>query len=109
MYINFFCFYRERERALAQAGAPVIQPQRTDGPRFTGGGFNLKSTKTAAWLELSQKIADPAFLWFMDSTISFYTHCKISSYQGFIFWTRQEKIWYYSIFYLCIEQIEDKD
>lgn len=60
MYINFFCFYRERERALAQAGAPVIQPQRTDGPRFTGGGFNLKSTKTAAWSELSLKIADPA-------------------------------------------------
>ncbi|KAK3094779.1 hypothetical protein FSP39_006145 [Pinctada imbricata] len=39
---------KERDRALAQAGAPVIQPQRTDGPRFTGGGFNLKSTKTAA-------------------------------------------------------------
>lgn len=39
---------KERERTLAQAGAPVIQPQRTDGPRFTGGGFNLKSTKTAA-------------------------------------------------------------
>jgi len=39
---------KERERALAQAGAPVIQPQRTDGPRFTGGGFNLKTTKTAA-------------------------------------------------------------
>lgn len=48
IYIYFFCFNRERERALAQAGAPVIQPQRTDGPRFTGGGFNLKSTKTAA-------------------------------------------------------------
>lgn len=44
----YFCFNRERERTLAQAGAPVIQPQRTDGPRFTGGGFNLKSTKTAA-------------------------------------------------------------
>ncbi|XP_048747175.1 cilia- and flagella-associated protein 58-like [Ostrea edulis] len=39
---------KERERTLAQAGAPVIQAQRTDGPRFTGGGFNLKSTKTAA-------------------------------------------------------------
>ncbi|XP_030841697.1 cilia- and flagella-associated protein 58 [Strongylocentrotus purpuratus] len=35
---------RERDRALAQAGAPPIQPQRTDGPRFTGGGFNLKQT-----------------------------------------------------------------
>ena len=41
-------FFRERERALNQAGVPAIQPQRTDGPRFTGGGFNLKSTKTAA-------------------------------------------------------------
>ena len=39
---------RERERALAQAGAPIIQPQRTDAPRFTGGGFNLKQAKTAA-------------------------------------------------------------
>ncbi|XP_060555610.1 cilia- and flagella-associated protein 58-like [Ruditapes philippinarum] len=39
---------KERERALVQAGAPVIQPQRTDGPRFTGGGFNLKTQKTAA-------------------------------------------------------------
>ncbi|XP_041476507.1 cilia- and flagella-associated protein 58-like [Lytechinus variegatus] len=35
---------RERDRALAQAGAPPIQPQRTDGARFTGGGFNLKQT-----------------------------------------------------------------
>lgn len=40
-------FFRERERTLAQAGAPVIQPQRSDGPRFTGGGFNLKATKGA--------------------------------------------------------------
>lgn len=39
--------FRERDRTLAQAGAPVIQPQRTDGPRFTGGGFNLKSAKAA--------------------------------------------------------------
>lgn len=38
---------KERDRTLAQAGAPVIQPQRTDGPRFTGGGFNLKSSKAA--------------------------------------------------------------
>jgi len=44
----FVYFCRERERALAQAGAPAIQPQRTDGQRFTGGGFNLKTTKTAA-------------------------------------------------------------
>ncbi|XP_067657112.1 cilia- and flagella-associated protein 58-like [Haliotis asinina] len=39
---------RERDRALAQAGAPIIQAQRTDAPRFTGGGFNLKAPKTAA-------------------------------------------------------------
>ncbi|KAK7469781.1 hypothetical protein BaRGS_00036208 [Batillaria attramentaria] len=39
---------KERDRALAHAGAPPIQPQRTDQPRFTGGGFNLKTTKTAA-------------------------------------------------------------
>lgn len=46
---NYFVLtFRERERALAQAGAPVIQPQRSDGPRFTGGGFNLKAAKTAA-------------------------------------------------------------
>lgn len=35
---------RERDRALAQAGAPTIQPQHTDKPRFTGGGFNLSQT-----------------------------------------------------------------
>lgn len=46
---SVFCFVpRERDRALAQAGAPAIQPQRTDQPRFTGGGFNLKTTKSAA-------------------------------------------------------------
>ncbi|XP_041369085.1 cilia- and flagella-associated protein 58-like [Gigantopelta aegis] len=39
---------RERERALMQAGVPAIQPQRGDGQRFTGGGFNLKTTKSAA-------------------------------------------------------------
>ncbi|KAL3864718.1 hypothetical protein ACJMK2_006491 [Sinanodonta woodiana] len=39
---------KERDHTMAQAGAPAIQPQRTDGPRFTGGGFNLKTTKTAA-------------------------------------------------------------
>ncbi|XP_038070552.1 cilia- and flagella-associated protein 58-like [Patiria miniata] len=37
---------RERERAVAQAGTAPIQPQRTDGPRFTGGGFNLKQPGT---------------------------------------------------------------
>ncbi|GFR69515.1 cilia- and flagella-associated protein 58-like [Elysia marginata] len=39
---------KERDRALAQAGAPPIMSQRADAPRFTGGGFNLKTTKTAA-------------------------------------------------------------
>jgi len=41
---------KEQERAIAQAGAPIIQPQRTDQARFTGGGFNLKQPmgKTAA-------------------------------------------------------------
>ncbi|PVD31041.1 hypothetical protein C0Q70_10318 [Pomacea canaliculata] len=39
---------REKERALAQVGGPTIMPQRTDQPRFTGGGFNLKAAKTAA-------------------------------------------------------------
>ncbi|CAK8688850.1 cilia- and flagella-associated protein 58-like [Clavelina lepadiformis] len=38
---------KERERAMAQVGAPTIQPQRTDGPRFTGGGFSLKSPQKA--------------------------------------------------------------
>ncbi|XP_071949020.1 cilia- and flagella-associated protein 58-like [Antedon mediterranea] len=33
---------KERDRVLAQGGAPTIQAQRSDGPRFTGGGFNLK-------------------------------------------------------------------
>jgi len=33
---------RERERAIQQAAMPPLQPQRTDGPKFTGGGFNLK-------------------------------------------------------------------
>jgi len=39
---------KERDRAFAQAGAPSIMPQRTDAPRFTGGGFNLKTTKGTA-------------------------------------------------------------
>ncbi|XP_066278982.1 cilia- and flagella-associated protein 58-like [Branchiostoma lanceolatum] len=38
---------KERERALQQAGAPIIQPQRTDQPRFTGGGFNLRQPQQA--------------------------------------------------------------
>ncbi|KAJ8284910.1 hypothetical protein COCON_G00037600 [Conger conger] len=33
---------REKERSSAQMGPALIQPQRTDGPRFTGGGFSLK-------------------------------------------------------------------
>ncbi|XP_057307305.1 cilia- and flagella-associated protein 58-like [Hydractinia symbiolongicarpus] len=33
---------RDRDRTLAQATLPPFQPQRTDGPKFTGGGFNLK-------------------------------------------------------------------
>ncbi|XP_058235991.1 cilia- and flagella-associated protein 58-like [Hemibagrus wyckioides] len=33
---------REKERSMAQAGLPMIVPQRIDGARFTGGGFNLK-------------------------------------------------------------------
>ncbi|KAK3589418.1 hypothetical protein CHS0354_020747 [Potamilus streckersoni] len=38
---------KEREKTLAMAGAPAIQPQRTDAPRFTGGGFNLQPSRTA--------------------------------------------------------------
>ncbi|KAL4639990.1 cilia- and flagella-associated protein 58 [Arapaima gigas] len=33
---------RDKERSLAQVEQSEIQPQRTDGPRFTGGGFCLK-------------------------------------------------------------------
>lgn len=33
---------RERDRAYQQATGPAFSPHRTDGPRFTGGGFNLK-------------------------------------------------------------------
>ncbi|TRZ01432.1 hypothetical protein DNTS_013435 [Danionella cerebrum] len=33
---------REKERSLSLAGQPMIQPQRPDGPRFTGGGFSFK-------------------------------------------------------------------
>lgn len=40
---------KERERAIAQASGPPIPPQRgSDAPRFTGGGFNLKSQPKAA-------------------------------------------------------------
>lgn len=33
---------RERDRAYQQATGPAFSSQRTDGARFTGGGFNLK-------------------------------------------------------------------
>lgn len=37
---------RERERALIQTMAPPIVPtQKSDMPRFTGGGFNLKQAQ----------------------------------------------------------------
>ncbi|XP_031574702.1 cilia- and flagella-associated protein 58-like [Actinia tenebrosa] len=40
---------RERDRTIQQAAGPPFVPQRTDGPRFTGGGFNLQqSSKLAA-------------------------------------------------------------
>ncbi|XP_041960771.1 cilia- and flagella-associated protein 58-like [Alosa sapidissima] len=35
---------KQKERALVPVGPPDIQPQRVDGPRFAGGGFNLKQT-----------------------------------------------------------------
>ncbi|XP_063056102.1 cilia- and flagella-associated protein 58 [Engraulis encrasicolus] len=35
---------KQKERALVHVGSPTIQPQRTDCPRFTGGGFSLKQT-----------------------------------------------------------------
>lgn len=38
---------KERERTLQQANLPPFAPQRTDGPRFTGGGFNLQQTPKA--------------------------------------------------------------
>lgn len=38
---------RERDRAYQQATGPAFSPQRTDGPRFTGGGFNLKPPEKA--------------------------------------------------------------
>ncbi|XP_028391135.1 cilia- and flagella-associated protein 58-like [Dendronephthya gigantea] len=39
---------RERERTMQQANIPPFAPQRTDGPRFTGGGFNLQPPKAVA-------------------------------------------------------------
>lgn len=33
---------RERDRVVQQASMPPFQSQRTEGPKFTGGGFNLK-------------------------------------------------------------------
>ncbi|CAG5134630.1 unnamed protein product, partial [Candidula unifasciata] len=39
---------KEREKMLGQTGIQQIMSQRTDAARFTGGGFNLKSVKTAA-------------------------------------------------------------
>ena len=41
LYVCVYIF-RERDRAYQQATGPAFSPQRTDGPRFTGGGFNLK-------------------------------------------------------------------
>ncbi|EDO42723.1 predicted protein [Nematostella vectensis] len=38
---------KERERAIQQATGPAFVPQRTDGPRFTGGGFNLRQSPKA--------------------------------------------------------------
>ncbi|KAK0049011.1 cilia- and flagella-associated protein 58-like [Biomphalaria glabrata] len=40
--------FKERDKALTQSGGPPIISQRADAPRFTGGGFNLKATKSAA-------------------------------------------------------------
>ncbi|XP_061412500.1 cilia- and flagella-associated protein 58 [Lethenteron reissneri] len=34
---------RDRELALAESGESLIQPQRTDMPRFTGGGFSMSA------------------------------------------------------------------
>jgi len=39
---------KERERTLTKAALPPFQPQRTDGPKFTGGGFNLKQPAKVA-------------------------------------------------------------
>ncbi|XP_067298736.1 cilia- and flagella-associated protein 58 [Pseudorasbora parva] len=47
--------YREKERSLATAGQPVIQPQRPDGPRFTGGGFSFKQHNRMTLQALEQQ------------------------------------------------------
>ncbi|XP_051750654.1 cilia- and flagella-associated protein 58 [Ctenopharyngodon idella] len=47
--------YREKERSLAAAGQPVIQPQRPDGPRFTGGGFSFKQHNRMTLQALEQQ------------------------------------------------------
>ncbi|XP_057188652.1 cilia- and flagella-associated protein 58 isoform X2 [Triplophysa rosa] len=47
--------FREKERSLAQAGQPAIQPQRPDGPRFTGGGFSLKQHNRMTLQALEQQ------------------------------------------------------
>merc|ERR1719462_622990 len=39
---------KDRERTLTKAALPPFQPQRTDGPKFTGGGFNLKQPAKVA-------------------------------------------------------------
>lgn len=46
---------REKERSLAAAGQPVIQPQRPDGPRFTGGGFSFKQHNRMTLQALEQQ------------------------------------------------------
>ncbi|XP_051559225.1 cilia- and flagella-associated protein 58 [Myxocyprinus asiaticus] len=46
---------REKERSLAQTGQPVIQPQRPDGPRFTGGGFSLRQHNKKSLQALEQQ------------------------------------------------------
>ncbi|NP_001071024.3 cilia- and flagella-associated protein 58 [Danio rerio] len=46
---------REKQRSLGPAGQPVIQPQRPDGPRFTGGGFSLKQHNRMTLQALEQQ------------------------------------------------------
>uniref|UniRef100_A0A9J7XMP0 Cilia and flagella associated protein 58 n=1 Tax=Cyprinus carpio carpio TaxID=630221 RepID=A0A9J7XMP0_CYPCA len=47
--------HREKERNLSQAGQPVIQPQRPDGARFTGGGFSFKQHNRMTLQALEQQ------------------------------------------------------
>ncbi|KAK7165875.1 hypothetical protein R3I93_005838 [Phoxinus phoxinus] len=47
--------YREKERNLSAAGQPAIQPQRPDGPRFTGGGFSFKQHNRMTLQALEQQ------------------------------------------------------